>query len=388
MKYKHVACVEDLVEIARRRVPAFAFEYLDSGAGNDAGVKRNRAAFEEPVLKMVPLAAVTKPDTEVTLFGRTWSLPIGVSPMGMANGVWPETDLALARMAQRHNIPITLSSTASTDIETIAKAAPDSLWFQLYVPHEEEMRQDLLRRARNCGVDVIAITVDVPISARRNRNIRNLRGSTHFRMSPSFVLDVLRHPAWAWATLNAGTPNLAVFEKYSDRMASRKLSSMEDWVQKQIRGILSLDDIRRFRDQWKGTLLVKGVLDPQAAKNLVGIGVDGIWVSNHGGRQFESAMASLHALPAVRAAVGPDVPLIVDGGMRTGEDALKGVALGANMVFSARCFAYGTGAGGPDGAEKVFGMLDDGIKRGMVQMGCPSIKSLGPDWVTVPRSGL
>jgi L-lactate dehydrogenase (cytochrome) len=381
MNYKNAACVEDMIGIARRRVPAFAFDYLDGGAGDDAGVKRNRAAFNDAVLKMVPLAGVGMPETEVNLFGRAWSMPIGVSPMGMANGVWPQTDLALARMAQRHNIPYSLSSTASTDIETIAKAAPDSAWFQLYVPEKEEMRQDLLKRARDCGVKVLGITVDVPVGARRNRNIRNMNGNHVKRMSPTFIMDVLSHPSWAWATLNAGTPNIEVFKKYSDRMASRTAGTMADWVQKQLRGVLNYDDIRRMRDQWKGTLLIKGVVDPHAAKQLVDVGVDGIWVSNHGGRQFESAVATLHALPAIRAAVGPNVPLIFDGGVRTGEDVIKALALGANMVFSARCFAYGTGAGGADGAERVFGILDDQIKRGLVQMGCPSIKALNPDWV-------
>jgi L-lactate dehydrogenase (cytochrome) len=204
-------------------------------------------------------------------------------------------------------------------------------------------------------------------------------------MSPSFIMDVLSHPAWAWATLKSGRPNIEVFKKYSDRMASRTAGTMADWVQKQLRGVLNWDDIRRIRDQWKGTLLVKGVLDPQAASDLVAIGVDGVWVSNHGGRQFESAAASLRALPDIRAAVGPDVPLIFDGGVRTGEDVIKALALGANMVFSARCFAYGTGAGGPDGAETVFNILEDQIKRGMVQMGCGSIKNLDPSWIVHPR---
>lgn len=385
MRLDQAACIEDLIGIARRRVPSFAFDYLDGGVGQDKGIAHMRKQIERLRLRMVPLQGVSKPDLSVTLFGKKYSMPIGVAPMGLANLIWPGTDLNLARMAQRENMPYVLSTAGSTSIEDIARTAPDVCWYQLYTPRNEELRWEMIGRAASAGMHVLAITVDTPTPSRRNRNIRN-NFTLQFKMTPSVALAVALRPQWSFSTLAAGIPTPQNYGRFSLPGGSSAVQ-MAGQIGRQHKGDITWDDFRGVRDAWKGKLVVKGVVDPESAKELISNGADGIWVSNHGGRQLESSLAPIDALPLIRKAVGPEVPLIYDSGIRGGEDIIKACALGADMVFSGRCFGYASGAGGAAGVDKAFEILQDETARGLIQMGCPAIRDLNPDWIVRTPEG-
>jgi L-lactate dehydrogenase (cytochrome) len=378
MRVENAASIDDLASIARRRLPRFIFDFLDGGAGEGAGVRRNREAFERPRLRMLPFVGVSDADTTVSLFGKTYAMPFGIAPMGYANLVWPGTDSILARIAAEKRIPYVLSTGANTSLEDIAKVAGDMLWFQLYIPKKDELLENLLRRAQAVGVSVLAITIDA-LGSRRNRDIRN-NFTPQFRYTPDIVWQLMRRPAWSFATLAAGSPRPANFDirDYTGPKTSVTLAKMVGERNKQD---ATLEDFRRIRDLWKGKIFIKGVLDSHSARHLVDAGADGIWVSNHGGRSLESLLPTGEALPAIRDAVGPDVPVIVDGGIRSGEDIVKARALGATMAMSGRSFAYATGAGGAAGAARAVDLLSQQTRGTLKQLGCKSAGELDRTWL-------
>jgi isopentenyl diphosphate isomerase/L-lactate dehydrogenase-like FMN-dependent dehydrogenase len=361
------ACIADLARLAERRLPSFVFNYIAGGAGEERGVLRNEAAFGRVLFNARRLAGPAAPST-VTLFGRTYGQGFGIAPIGMTNLAAPGGDLILARLAERETIPYVLSTAGTTGIEDVAAAAPHA-WFQLYMSRDEAITSDMVRRAWDAGMRVLVLTVDVPAPSRRNRGIRD-GFSLPFHFTARVIADLLAHPSWSLATARAGMPTLATYAHYA---RSSNIEVVGQFISQLNKHGLSWDDLDAIRAQWQGTLVVKGVLDPEDAILMVGRGVDGIWVSNHGGRQLESAEASLDALARVRAALGPSVPILFDGGIRSGEDVIKARALGADMAFSGRCFAYGLGAGGAPGADKAFEILAKEVIAALHQIGCPSL---------------
>jgi (S)-mandelate dehydrogenase len=365
------ACIGDLAALARRRIPSFAWHYLDGGVGEDRGVRRNEAAFERILFRPRHLAGGAC-DTSVELFGQRYAYPFGVAPVGMANLTWAGTDLALARLAQRESIPYVLSTAGTTSIEDIAKAAPEMGWFQLYLSKDEAITADMMRRAWDAGMRILALTIDVPVGSRRNRAMR-AGVALPFRFGRKVLLDLATHPAWALATARAGAPKVENYVAYAKNsnfaVVGKYMADLNKWG-------FDWDDLRRIRDLWKGRLVVKGVLDPGDAASMVRLGADGIWVSNHGGRQLEAAPAAIDVLADIRDSVGPDVPVLFDSGIRCGEDVVKARALGADMVFCGRGFVYGAGAGGEAGAEQAFAILADETRRALLQIGCPSIAAM------------
>jgi (S)-mandelate dehydrogenase len=367
----NAASIGDLATLAQRRIPSFAWHYLDGGVGEDRGVKRNEAALERILFRTRHLAGGAA-DTSVELFGQRYAQPFGVAPVGMANLTWEGTDLALARLAQRESIPYVLSTAGTTSIEEIAKVASDMGWFQLYLSKDNAITADMMRRAWDAGMRVLALTIDVPIGSRRNRAMRG-GVALPFRFSRKVLFELATHPAWALATARAGAPKVQNYVPYANNanfaVVGKYMADLNKWG-------IDWDDLRRVRDLWKGHLVIKGVLDPTDAGAMVRLGADGIWVSNHGGRQLESAPAPIDVLADVRDAVGPTVPVLFDSGIRCGEDIVKARALGADMVFCGRGFVYGTGAGGVAGAEKAFTILADQTRRALIQIGCPSIAAM------------
>jgi (S)-mandelate dehydrogenase len=292
-------------------------------------------------------------DTSVELFGHRYDQPFGVAPLGMANLCWPDTDLTLARLSEQHNVPYVLSTAGTTSIEKIAEVAPTVAWFQLYLSRDEAITTDMMTRAWRSGIRVLVLTVDVPYPGRRNRSIRD-RFSLPFVITPRLVSDLATHPCWSVATLAAGIPTLTTYTKYAK---SDNLEVVGNFIAQLNKNGFGWDDLRRVRDQWKGKLVVKGVLDPNDATAIREAGADGIWVSNQGGRQLESAPATIDMLGDIRIASGPSFPVLFDGGIRSGEDIIKARALGATMVFSGRCFAHGCAAGADSGAARAFEIL-------------------------------
>lgn len=372
-RLQNTATIEDLARVARRRVPKITLGYLESGAGEELGLRRNREALGNVLLPPRYMRDVSRRSTATSVFGRSFGLPIGISPVGLANAIWPGTDRTLAAAARDANVPYGLSTVGTTSIEEIAAIASGNLWFQLYVSRDIRVTFDLIERAKNAGVEVLQVTVDVPITSRRVRDIRN---GFQLPLRPSFstIIDVLRHPAWALASARAGMPRFETLAKYAPPGASAP--SLAAYVAEHVSDRLDSDLLGRVRDAWPGKLVIKGIMDCEAAQIAAGIGADGIVVSNHGGRQFDAAPASVEVLPDIANAFGDKLTIMLDSGVRSGEDVLRAMSLGADFVFSGRSFVYAAAAAGAAGAAKAFDIFKDEILRGMAQIGISDLAEL------------
>ncbi|WP_449415643.1 alpha-hydroxy acid oxidase [Ochrobactrum teleogrylli] len=358
---------------AQRRLPRIAFDFIDGGAGRENSLRRAEAAFNDVELVPSVLRGHTEFDTSCRLFGTEQSLPFGIPPIGLADLVWPKTDIALAATAYRLGIPYVLSTAASTTIEDITKVNPDA-WFQLYVGEDQSIVDNLIDRAESAGIKKLVVTVDIPAPGRRLRDLAN--GFTlPLRPSLGSIFSFATHPAWCLATLRAGSPKVANFANYASgsqsgtslaRLMARQTSGRLDWT--------ILGDLRR---RWKGTFIVKGVLNPSDARRIVDTGADALIVSSHGGRQFEAAPAPLAALPAIRAAVGRQIPVLMDGGIRSGTDIIAALDSGADFVFIGRPFLYAVAAAGvARGPDQMAELLRAELINTMGQLGLGSISEL------------
>lgn len=362
--------LDDLEKHALRRIPRIARDYLQSGIGAEVSLRRNRSDLDG--VEIVPRFGldVQSVSTEVTLFGKSYSAPVGIAPMGLSNLIWPEADRILARTAQAAGIPYVLSAVGTTSIEDMAQIAPDVFWFQLYgfADDNHAISCDLIERAKVAGAHVLVVTIDIPIRARRLRDIRN--GMTlPFHLTPAIVLDAARHPAWALANLRHGRPYFASLLKYADRNDPFAASA----IQKNKRGGFVWSDVARFRDLWPGALVVKGILDPRDAEKAVSLGVDGIQVSNHGGRQFDASPSAIAALPPIRAAVGNRAKVLFDSGVQSGLDVVRALTQGADFAFSGRSFLAAVAALGLDGAHHATALFTEEIRIALGQMGAPNV---------------
>jgi len=297
--------------LARRRLPRLVFDFIDGATGRESACVRNTAAMDGVILPPRVLQPVAARSLATRFMGQDFALPFGMAPMGMCNLVWPGADRMMARAAAQFDVPLCLSTAASTPMEQVRGWAGDRAWFQLYVTGAVEQAFALIDRAEGAGYTTLVLPADVPVVANRVRDRRN--GFTlPFGLGPRQMLDFALHPRWSLATLAAGVPRPAHFDKGFDRAASR---AGLDWA--------LLD---RIRARWKGALVVKGVMNPDDALRLQAAGADAIQVSNHGGRQLDAAPAAITALPAIRAALGADYPILFDSGIRNGEDIARALA--------------------------------------------------------------
>ncbi|MCC6472269.1 MAG: alpha-hydroxy-acid oxidizing protein [Burkholderiales bacterium] len=361
-----------LRERARRRLPGFAFEAGDGGAGADLGIRRNWGALD--AVELMPRYGVTTslPPTDTELFGQRLGAPIGVAPMGSPGIVWPGADQLLAAAAQQARVPYCLSTVSGMSIEEAGKIAPDSLWFQLYryAKNEHAVGLDLMRRAHAAGARVLVLTLDTPIRTTRTREV--LSGiTTPFRFTPKMVAQVLASPSYLSAFLSKGIPRFGNLIKYVGENAG--INEVARFNQQEIRGAFTWEDVARFRDVWKRPLVLKGILHPQDALKAVSLGVDGIQVSNHGGRQVEALPAAIDALPGIVAAANGRSAVLFDSGVRSGLDVVRAVALGADFVFAGKAFLWGLGALGEEGPAHTFGLFADEIRAALGQIGARSV---------------
>lgn len=363
--------VDDLRARARVRTPRFAFDYFDGGAGTEAGLARNCAAFRETLFH--PRVLVNTDGTLETgrrFLGHDWALPFGVAPMGLAAMAGPGTDAALARAAQAAKIPYVAATPASASLEDLKEVAPDSGWFQLYVGKDAQITDDLIARARHAGYSTLVVTADVPRPGKRRRDLRN-GFALPLRMGPRMLADLALHPVWALATLRAGAPRFANLERYAETGASA--GSLAQFMAAQSSGRLDWPLMERIRADWPGQIVLKGVLHPDDAVRAASMGIDAVQVSSHGGRQLDGAVASLDALRDIRAAVGAGFPLAMDGGVRSGEDILKALDAGADFVFLGRPFLYAVAALGPGGTNVVVDLLATELVQAMAMTGRRSL---------------
>ncbi|MEL6167872.1 MAG: alpha-hydroxy acid oxidase [Pseudomonadota bacterium] len=364
--------VSDLRARARRSIPHFAFEYLDSGTGDELEVHRNRDALDAVLFLPRILPGPLAPDFATTFMGQDFGRPFGVSPVGMAGVMWPGAEKMLARACQRLRIPYTLSTTATVEPEDVGPLAGDMGWFQLYCPKDPEIRRDMLRRAKETGFQKLVFTVDVPNDSRRERQ-RRARLTLPPVITPRTIWEVATHPAWALGTLREGIPRLRLAESYVDDKSAKSSLAHAGHV---IRGTPDWETFDRIREEWRGDLIVKGLQRPDEAARLVKSGADAIWVSNHGGRQLEAGPASITQLPKIRAALGPDVPILFDSGVRTGMDVLRALALGANFVMLGRAWHYAVAAFQERGIDHLHHILTDDMALNMAQIGAHDLSGL------------
>ena len=368
--------IPDLKRRARQRMPGFAFDYVDGAIDEEHGKARNRAAWHEVILTPRYLRDVSNTGLATTLFGHEYSLPVGVAPVGLGNMMWPGAEMALAKAAQRANIPYVLSTFSTTDLEEIARAAPDVCWFQLYVPKKIAVMEDLLKRAKQAGYRVLVVTLDIPVGAKRNRELRNDL-KLPFSLTANILRQCLIHPAWTLQTLRHGRPdfvNVARYREGPNEGLSRFITNFN------MHGV-TRERIERIRALWDGPLVLKGVQHEADMRAAADLGVDGLIVSNHGGRQLDAAPASAHSLRALPAEIRERMTIMVDGGIRTGMDVARAGVLGAKMTFSGRAFFWGVGALGNPGADQVVEIFRDEIERTLKQLGCESFARIDRSWL-------
>jgi L-lactate dehydrogenase (cytochrome)/(S)-mandelate dehydrogenase len=363
---------------AKARLPRLAFDFIDGGAGSEESLRRNQSAFENLALVPRVLRPCRERDLSTRLLGRHYAMPFGVSPMGLCNLAWPGTDRALAAAAAGANIPYGLSTMASTSIEDIARLAPEHTWFQIYLGGDAATADQLLHRAEAAGLRTLVLTVDANFPARRLRDRAN-GFALPLRPSPALLADLLSHPSWSWAIWRAGVPT---FENFRAAQARQEPIAIGAMLQSLAQAQIDWGVLEQIRQRWRHTLIVKGVMHPQDAARIAALGVDGIVVSNHGGRQLAAVPSAIEMLPAVRQAVGPHFSLLLDSGVRSGDDIARALAAGANFVLLGRSFLYATAAlGAQRGAEAALDILRGELDTAMAQLGASCIADLQPELI-------
>jgi (S)-mandelate dehydrogenase len=388
MRIDEAVNIEDLHRMAKRRLPKIAFDFIEGGLEDERGLERNTSAFQKHLLLPRYLVDVSTRDQSQTIFGRTFASPFGISPTGGAGLFRRGADLMLAEAAAEANIPYIMSGASNDSIEAAAKVAPRNAWYQLYAANDAKVREDMIRRTADAGLDALVLTVDVPVGSKRERNIRNgfasVRGGLLQALSlkPSILAEALTHPGWIIEYLRhgGGTPMLQNWQPYAANGAN------SETVYNYSRSLLPFNaqtwrDLEHYRRLFPRNLVVKGIMDPSDALRCAEIGCDGIIVSNHGGRQLDQAPASLDVLPAIVKEVGDKLTVMLDSGVRRGADILIALCLGARFCFMGRPTLYGAAAGGIPGVKKAIDIFRSEIDLVMAQIGCPSLDQLGPDFL-------
>ena len=381
--------IADLRELARRRLPKGLFEFVDRGTEDEVALRNNRAAFERIKLNPGVLRDVSQRSRGISLFGSPQSLPIAIAPTGSAGLMWHNGEIALARAAARADIPCTIATGAMTAIEEIADQAPGcKLWFQLYMWPDRKLSHQLVARAKAAGYEGLVVTVDSPVSPSREYNLHN--GFTiPFSLNRRNVTDMLMHPRWLLGVLGRylATTGMPRYENYPSEVKNR-ITALPMGRSMMLNDSLTWDDLRELRKLWPHRLMAKGIMTAADAVLAADCGVDGVIISNHGGRVLDSAVAPIEVLSEVVAAVGQRTTVIVDSGFRRGSDIVKALALGAKLVLIGRATLYGIAVGGEAGAVRAITLLAEEIERTLALIGCRTIAELTAGHVIPSRSAV
>jgi len=369
------ASVLDHREIAERRLPRLLFGYVDGGSYDENTLRANQQAFARIRLKQRVLRDVSSLDTRTTLFGRELSLPLALAPVGFAGMMARRGEVQAAQAAEAAGVPFTLSTVGICPIEEVKRATHSPFWFQLYMMRDRGVVRAMLERAQAAGCEALVFTVDLPVLGKRYRDLRNGMGA---RLSPlgrlRFGLDFATHPRWIYDVGLRGRP--LTFGNLENVTDMRGLFELLQWTTTQIDPSVTWKDLEWVRRSWKGPLILKGVLDVEDARAAVSCGADGLVVSNHGGRQLDSAPATIDALPAIAAAVGDRSQVLMDGGVRSGQDLAKALALGARACLIGRAWVYGVAAGGRRGVATVIETLAQELRATMALIGVTRVAEL------------
>jgi len=363
--------IEHLREKARKRMPGFANDYLEGGCFSEVNLERNTADIRKVQLRPYYLRDYAGCDLTTTLFGKTYSAPFGVAPIGLQGLMWPRATEILAQAAHEENIPFTLSTVASASIETVAEITEGNFWFQLYHPTDTELRDKLLDRAEASGCQTLVILADTPVFGYRPREIRNGL-SMPPRMTLRNILQMTVNPAWSFGQLVAGQPEFQTIKPYMPK--NLNLKHMGLFMNKTFSGRLTTDRIKFIRDRWKGTLVVKGVVTEEDAAKVVELGADGIIASNHGGRQLDAGQSTIKPMTQLAKTFGDKITVMLDSGIRSGPDVACAMASGAKYTFMGRSFMYGVCALGKKGGLHTIAMLKRQLQQVMEQVACERVE--------------
>lgn len=366
--------VEDYRQLAKANLPRIIFDYLDGGAEDEKGLRCNRTVFDQWRFKPQRLVDISQRDISCKLFNKIWDAPFAIAPTGLNGSLWPNGDALLAKSAAKVNIPFILSTASNMSIEEVAKSCDGEKWFQLYVVHQA-LAEQMVQRALKAGYTTLVITLDVGVNGYRERDIRNAF-ALPLSFSPSLVLDGILHPAWSWRFICNAKPQLANF-------VTSEINNLEvqaALMSRQMDTSFNHEKLKKIRDIWPHTLLVKGIVRSDDALKAIECGVDGVILSNHGGRQLDCCISPMETLHNVAAHI--DSPILIDSGFRRGSDIIKALCLGANMVCLGRATLYGLAAKGQVGVDEVIQLLKQDIDRTLAQIGCPSVRQLSTDYLT------
>lgn len=362
--------IEHLRNRAQQRMPGFAFDYLSGGCFDEMNLHRNTREIREVQLKPWYLRDYAGSDLSTELFGKTYDAPFGVAPIGLQGLMWPKATEILAAAAHQHNIPFILSTVGTASIETVAELTEGNAWFQLYHPAENDLRDKILDRVADSGISVLVILADTPTFGWRPKEIRNGL-SIPPKMSLRNVFQMTTHPTWSFGQLLAGAPEFKTMKPYIPKGLSMKHLGL--FMNKTFSGRLTADKIAAIRDRWKGKLVVKGIVNPEDAEKAITLGVDGMIVSNHGGRQLDIGQSTIQPLTVLAKEFGERTTLMIDSGVRSGPDVACALASGARFTFLGRSFMYGVGALGEKGGDHTMAMLKRQLKQVMEQVGCERV---------------
>jgi L-lactate dehydrogenase (cytochrome) len=373
----------DYRESAQRRIPAFLFGYLDGGAGTEVTLRRNMADLEAVSLRQRVLRDVSHIDVSTELFGQKLGLPLVLGPIGLAGLTARRGEVQAARAAETANVPFTLSTVSACSIDEVRKATTRPFWFQIYMMRDRGFMRELLARAVEAGCSTLMFTVDMPVAGARYRDYRtglNRRPDVKLTLNMALrrIWQIASRPGWGWDVGIRGRPlELGNLEPaLTSRLGDVDIST---WVEDNFDPSITWRDLEFIRSEWKGTLIIKGIMDPDDAREAVRLGADGIVVSNHGGRQLDGAPSTVHALPAIADAIGDDLTILADGGVRSGLDVMRMLALGAKAVLLGRAWAYALASGGEKGVAHLLQLMEKEMRVAMALTGVTSIAGINRD---------
>jgi L-lactate dehydrogenase (cytochrome) len=363
--------IDFLREKAKSKIPGFAFDYLEGGCNEEVNLKKNTSELREVELVPDYLSKHSISDLRTELFGHIYDAPFGIAPIGLQGLIWPKTPEILARAAFKHNIPFILSTVSTASIETISEITEGQAWFQLYHPTQDTLRDKLINRAAGAGCPVLVILCDVPSFGFRYNDIRNGLGMPP-KMSVRNFLQILSKPDWALRTLINGQPGFANIKPYMPKNINLKQLGL--FMNETFSGRLNEEKIKPIRDMWKGKIVLKGVAGAQDTERAIKLGLDGIIISNHGGRQLDAGESTIKVLPDIKAKYGDKIKVMMDSGLRSGPDIARTLASGADFTFLGRSFMYGAAALGNQGGDHTISILKIQLQQVMEQICCEKVK--------------
>lgn len=368
-----ITCIEDLRVLAKRCVPRMFYDYADSGSWTESTYRANTQDFERIKLRQRVAVDMTNRSLASTMIGRPVAMPVALAPVGMLGMQHADGEILAARAAAKAGIPFTLSTMSICALEDVAAHSEQPFWFQLYVMRDRDFINRLIERATDVGCSALVLTLDLQILGQRHKDVRNGL-STPPKPTIANLINLATKPRWCWNMMRTHRHAFGNIHGHVQGVAD--MSSLSSWTASQFDPKLSWDDVKRFQDRWKGKLILKGILDPEDAENAAKTGADAIVVSNHGGRQLDGAPSSISALPGIVDVVGHKIEVLMDGGIRSGQDVIKALALGAKGVFIGRSFAYGLGAMGEEGVTLSLDIIRRELDITMAMCGLRDVRNV------------